>query len=43
MAVCERGGRMIEVENLKSDVGKHVLIGLIDEYNRQLEETDENE
>lgn len=31
----------VEVEDLKSDVGKHVLVGLIDEYNRQLEETDE--
>lgn len=30
-----------EVEDLKSDVGKHVLVGLIDEYNIQKEETDE--
>jgi hypothetical protein len=29
-----------DVEELKSD-GKHTLIRLIDEYNRQLEETDE--
>lgn len=31
----------VEVEDLKSDVGKHVLVGLIDEYNLQLEEDDE--
>jgi hypothetical protein len=31
-----------EVEDLKSD-GKYVLIGLIDEYNWQLEETDGTE
>lgn len=31
-----------DVENLKSD-GKYVLIRLIDEYNNQKEETDENE
>ena len=29
----------VEVEDLKSDVGKHVLVGLIDEYNWQLDET----
>ncbi|HFU4089768.1 TPA: hypothetical protein ACGO77_000379 [Streptococcus suis] len=32
-----------DVEDLKSGDGKFVLIGLIDEYNWQLEETDENE